>query len=64
MKREKGRITISRVQSNQSKKGWITIHIGSDNHDRIITVDVPLETFALCITGLGSQECDLTRYKT
>ena len=62
MKEIKGKITITRTASNR-RDDFISIYIGDANSGlRIMEIEIELEQFALLITGLARQDCNIEIY--
>jgi hypothetical protein len=60
MKNLKGRLTISRISCSNPNNNRIEIRIQDDaSHLEFLTVYVPFLEFALAITGVGYQDCEL-----
>ena len=58
---EKGKITISRVTTNQAPKDYIKIQVHKSSFGMVLQAEMELEEFAMCLTGLAMSNC---KYKT
>lgn len=62
MKQVKGKITLSRVTTNTAND-YVSIKIADNNSRvRIINVEIDMKTFAMAITGLSDQNCNIKVY--
>lgn len=56
----KGKLTISTVHSNNPKyNNTISLRLTDENYDLISEVVIDPERFALALTGLASQKCEV-----
>lgn len=56
----KGKLTISAVHSNNPKyNNIISLRLTDENYDLISEVVITPEKFAMALTGLASQECEV-----
>ena len=56
----KGKLTISAMHSNNPKySNMISLRLTNENYDLISEVVIKPENFALALTGLASQECEI-----
>ena len=57
-----GKLTISRITTNEDKSDWIRIQLQDETHHYEFVIDVKLEEFAMAITGLGGMSCLYTKW--
>ena len=58
---EDGRITISRVSTNQAPEDYIKIDIGRPG-SMVCQIEMILKDFAECLTGMGFSHCKMRTY--
>lgn len=54
---ENGKLTISKVTSNNRDEDYICIALRNERYKLVLEIEIPLKEFALAVTGQGSIDC-------